>query len=168
VKVGLVASFNRPAGNLTGIYLIGPELETKRLEILRQLIPAAVSIGVLANPNYPDVDRQVRELQAAANLVERQIHLVRAATEPEIDAAFATLAQQRVDATILSRWQLATNCRQYIINASSPRLAVWPVTEPTSPMVIAKRETMSAGYSTVKSPPTYRWSSPPKSSSSSI
>ena len=70
VKVGLVASFNRPEANLTGVYLIGPELETKRLEILRQIVPGAVSIGVLANPNYPDADRQLGELQAAARVVK--------------------------------------------------------------------------------------------------
>jgi putative ABC transport system substrate-binding protein len=115
VKAGLVTSFNRPAGNLTGVYLIGPELETKRLEILRQLIPGAVSIGVLANPNYPDADREVRELQAAANVVERQIHLVRATTEPEIDAAFATLAQQRVDALLVASDPFFSSRRDYLV-----------------------------------------------------
>jgi putative ABC transport system substrate-binding protein len=102
VKVGLVASFNRPEANLTGIYLIGPELETKRLEILRQLVPRAVSIGVLANPNYPDADRQLRELQAAARVVRCQIYIVRASTEPEIDAAFATIVQQGANALLVA------------------------------------------------------------------
>jgi putative ABC transport system substrate-binding protein len=115
VKVGLVASFNRPGGNLTGVYLIGPELETKRLELLRQLNPAAVSIGVLTNPNYPDTDRQVRELQAAASVVGCQIQVVRARTEPEIEAAVATVVQKRINALLVTSDPFFSSRRDYLV-----------------------------------------------------
>jgi putative tryptophan/tyrosine transport system substrate-binding protein len=102
VKVGLVASFNRPGGNVTGVYLVGSELESKRLELLHQLVPGAVSIGVLANPKYPDADRELRELQDAAAVVKRQIHIVSASTESEIDTAFATVVRQGADALLVA------------------------------------------------------------------
>ena len=62
VMLGLVTSFNRPGGNVTGVGLLGSALETKRLELLHQLVPGAASIGVLVNPKYPDADLQLREL----------------------------------------------------------------------------------------------------------
>src|SRR5262245_54535762 len=102
VKVGLVASLNRPGGNVTGVHLIGLALETKRLELLHQLVSGAASIGVLVNPKYPDADLQLRELQEAAGMIKRQIHIVRASTEPEIDTAFATVAQQGVGALLVA------------------------------------------------------------------
>jgi putative ABC transport system substrate-binding protein len=102
VKVGLVTSLNRPGGNVTGVHLIGLVLETKRLELLHQLVPGAASIGVLVNPKYPDADLQLRELQEAAGMIKRQIHIVRASTEPEIDTAFATVAQQGAGALLVA------------------------------------------------------------------
>jgi putative tryptophan/tyrosine transport system substrate-binding protein len=67
IRAGLVASLNRPGGNVTGVSLIGSALEAKRLEILHQLVPKAELIGVLVNPTYPDAERQRRELQDAAD-----------------------------------------------------------------------------------------------------
>src|ERR1700741_5134990 len=72
VVAGLVASFNRPGGNVTGVSLLGPELETKRLELLDQLIPRNTPIGVLVNPMNPAADLQLRKLQEAAGVIKRQ------------------------------------------------------------------------------------------------
>src|SRR5262249_2226881 len=93
VKVGLVASFNRPGANVTGVHLIGA-LESKRLEFLHQLVPEGRSIGVLLNPKLPDADRQLSDLQEAAGVLGRPLQVVRASSESEIDTALATLAQQ--------------------------------------------------------------------------
>jgi putative ABC transport system substrate-binding protein len=101
VKAGLVASFNRPGGNITGVHLIGSELERKRLELLHELVPGAVLMGVLVNPKNPDADVQLRELQEAAGVIKTTIHIVRASTEAEIDSAFATVAQQGVGALLV-------------------------------------------------------------------
>ena len=94
VKAVLVASLNRPGGNVTGVSVLGSALEAKRLGLLHEITPGTASIGVLLNPNYPDADLQLRELQEAASVIKRQINVVRASTEAEIDAAFATLARQ--------------------------------------------------------------------------
>ena len=73
---------------------MGSALEAKRLELLHQLVPGAAPLGVLVNPTYPDADLQLHELQAAAGVIKRQIQIVRASTEPEINAAFTVFAQQ--------------------------------------------------------------------------
>ena len=101
VKAGLVASFNRPGGNITGVHLIGSELERKRLELLHELVPGAVLIGVLVNPKNPDANVQLRELHEAAVVIKTTIHIVSASTEAEIDSAFANIAQQGVGALIV-------------------------------------------------------------------
>jgi putative ABC transport system substrate-binding protein len=94
VKVGIVMSLNRPGGNVTGVSLLGSALEAKRLGLLHELVPGAASIGVLINPKYPDSNLQLREVQEAASTIKRQINIVHASTEAEIDAAISTLAQQ--------------------------------------------------------------------------
>src|SRR6202040_811561 len=88
VAGGLVTSFNRPAGNVTGVGLLGPELETKRLELLNQLVPGTTPIGVLVNPANSAADFQLRKLQEAAGVIKRQIHIARASTAIEIETAF--------------------------------------------------------------------------------
>jgi putative ABC transport system substrate-binding protein len=103
IKAGIITSLNRPGGNVTGVSLLGSALEAKRLGLLHEIIPGVVSIGVLVNPKYPDVDIQLRELQEAASAIKRQINIARASTEPEIDAAFATLAQQGVGALLAAQ-----------------------------------------------------------------
>jgi putative tryptophan/tyrosine transport system substrate-binding protein len=102
VTAGLVASFNRPGGNVTGVSWIASALVAKRLELLHQLVPKALVIGVLVNPNYPDADLQLRELQEAAGAIRQQIHVVSASTERDIDTAFATLVQQGADALLVA------------------------------------------------------------------
>jgi putative tryptophan/tyrosine transport system substrate-binding protein len=98
VKLGLAASLNRPGGNSTGISVLTNTLEPKRLELLRELVPRAETIGVLLNPNFPTFESQLRDLQEAARAINLQIHVLRASTDREIDAAFETVAQRRIPA----------------------------------------------------------------------
>ena len=80
IMAGIVTSFNRPGGNITGVGLLGAELETKRLELLHQFIPGAAPIGVLIIPAYPAANLQLRGLQDAAEVIKRQINILRAST----------------------------------------------------------------------------------------
>jgi putative ABC transport system substrate-binding protein len=102
VKAGFVASLNRPGGNATGIYLFTSALEPKKLELLHELVPKAVVIGVLVNPRNPNAEAVSKNLQAAAGKLGVQIYVVNAATEYEFGAAFATLVQQRAGALIVT------------------------------------------------------------------
>jgi putative tryptophan/tyrosine transport system substrate-binding protein len=96
------ASLSRPGGNVTGVSLVGSALEAKRLGLLHQLVPGATMIGVLVNPNYPDANSQLRELQEAATAIGQKIQIVHASTERDIDAAFTTLIQQRAGALLVA------------------------------------------------------------------
>src|SRR5262249_45882864 len=89
VQLGLVASFNRPGGNATGINLFTTELESKKLELLHEFVPKAAVIGALVNPSYVHADTQSNDLQSAARVLGRQIHVVNASNESDIDAAYA-------------------------------------------------------------------------------
>jgi putative tryptophan/tyrosine transport system substrate-binding protein len=96
VKQGLAASLNRPGGNSTGISILTSTLGPKRLGLLRELVPRVVTIGVLLNPNFPQFESQLRDVQEAARAINLQIHVLRASTDREIDAAFKTIAQGRI------------------------------------------------------------------------
>jgi putative tryptophan/tyrosine transport system substrate-binding protein len=99
VKLGLVASLARPAGNLTGINFLNTELTAKRLELLRGLVPGATRVAVLVNPaNVDATEIAVRDAKAAARAMGLQIQVLNASTSREIDAAFATLVRERPDA----------------------------------------------------------------------
>jgi putative tryptophan/tyrosine transport system substrate-binding protein len=102
VKLGLVASFNRPGGNLTGISQFATALDAKRLELLHELIPNAPVMAVLINPNYSDTEIQSREIEEAARSLSLKFHILNAGTEREIDTAFATLVQQRAGAVVVA------------------------------------------------------------------
>jgi putative ABC transport system substrate-binding protein len=102
VQAGLVASLNRPGGNVTGIFLLLIGFEGKRLGLLRDLVPQAALIGTLINPRSPDAQAQLSALQAAAGAVGRQIVVVEAGSEDEIDPAFAALVQGGAAALILA------------------------------------------------------------------
>ena len=93
VKAGLVAAYNRPGGNATGVHLMVVDLEPKRLGLLHELVPTASTVAALLNPKSPPFAIQSRNLQAAARAIGLQIHLLKASSESEIDAAFATLDQ---------------------------------------------------------------------------
>ena len=119
LRAGLVASLNRPEGNVTGVTFIGSALEAKRLDFLQQLVPGATPIGVLLNPKYPDFDLQLRELQEAAAVIKRQIHIARASTETEIDSAFATLAQLGAGALLVAIDPFFTARREQIVTLAA-------------------------------------------------
>jgi len=102
VKLGLVASLNRPGGNVTGFWGYTSLLGTKRLELMRQLLPANTSIAVLVNPDNPNADIDTAELQDAARTLGQSISFVKARSEAEIDAVFATFGERRVSALLVN------------------------------------------------------------------
>src|SRR5262245_49076744 len=102
VRLGLVASLARPGGNLTGINFFSTELAAKRLELLHELVPAAVHIAVLVNPtNAANTDATLKEVQLAARAMGLQMQVVRASTSREIDAAVGTIVRERPDALVV-------------------------------------------------------------------
>jgi putative ABC transport system substrate-binding protein len=102
VAMGIVASLNRPGGNLTGVSALTVEIGAKQLELLHELVPAAILIALLVNPATPVLaDTLSRGLQTAARAIRRQILVVSASTEREIDTAFMTLVQQKAGALVV-------------------------------------------------------------------
>jgi len=102
VKLGLVASLNRPGGNVTGFWLYTSLLGTKRLELMRQLLPANTPIAVLINPDNPNADIDTMELQHAARTLGQSISFEKARSEAEIDAVFATLGERHASALLVN------------------------------------------------------------------
>jgi putative ABC transport system substrate-binding protein len=101
-QVGLVASLNRPGGNVTGVTNQNSEIGGKRLEFLRELLPKATTIAVLSNPTNAALSEQFTQaLQATARTLGMQLHSVQASTESDLDAVFATLVQLRADALVI-------------------------------------------------------------------
>jgi len=102
VEVGLVASLNRPGGNLTGVTNLNAEVGPKRLELLHELLPAATIIAVLVDPTSPTLaEAFLRDLQAAARALGVRLHVLHATSERDFDAVFATVAQVRASALII-------------------------------------------------------------------
>jgi len=102
VKIGLVTSLNRPGGNVTGVTFLANVLAAKRLELISDLVPRANAIGFLVNPNNPNAASETSDMEAGARAIGKQLVLLRATTEREIDTVFATLGQQRVDALAIA------------------------------------------------------------------
>jgi putative ABC transport system substrate-binding protein len=119
VKHGLVASFNRPGGNITVIHPGTTLLSAKRLELLRELVPAATIIGILANPKYPDSATQLQDIEEAARMRGQQIHVLNASSEREIDAAFASLVKERVGAILATSDPFFDTRRDQIISLAA-------------------------------------------------
>jgi ABC-type uncharacterized transport system substrate-binding protein len=116
VQAGLVANFNRPGGNVTGISALNWELGAKRLGLLEALLPPSARIAVLINPNTPVVvEPFIKEVQAAAAAIGTRIEIVRASTNREIDSAFASVVQKRADALVVSPEQLFNNRRVQLV-----------------------------------------------------
>ena len=102
VKVGLVASLNRPGGNLTGVTNLNVEVGPKRLELLHELLPAATTIAMLVNPTSPSTaEPSSRTLQVAARTLGLQLHVLHASTERDFDTVFATLVQLRAAGLVI-------------------------------------------------------------------
>jgi putative ABC transport system substrate-binding protein len=137
MKIGLVASLNRPGGNATGINDFGVGLGAKRLGLLHELLPGAARFGVLVNPHNPFITESfVTELQTAASAIGRQIEVVTASTNADIDRAFVTLVKQRADALVISPDALFVARRVQLIT-----LAV----RHTLPALYHRRELAEAG-----------------------
>jgi putative ABC transport system substrate-binding protein len=102
IKLGLVASLNRPGGNITGATLFGHELGAKRLDLLHQLVPTAAIIGVLINPNNASAEIDTKEIELAASALGLRLVVVHASSAGEIDKAFASLAERRADALFVA------------------------------------------------------------------
>jgi putative tryptophan/tyrosine transport system substrate-binding protein len=98
VGLDLVASLNRPGGNITGVYHFTTGLEAKRLGLLHEMVPKAMTIAVLVNPNYSDAENQLRDVQEAAVPLGVQLVVVRANAESDFDAAFSTVVQRKAAA----------------------------------------------------------------------
>jgi putative ABC transport system substrate-binding protein len=98
IKLGLVASYNRPGGNATGINALTPALEAKRLGLLHELLPGAATIGALVNPLYQPAEQQSKDLREAAHSLGLKIEILRASNDRELDAAFEGVAQRKIAA----------------------------------------------------------------------
>jgi putative ABC transport system substrate-binding protein len=101
VEFGLVASLNRPGGNRTGVSMLNAQLGPKRLQLLRELIPTAASIGLLVNPAVPTAETLLQEHQTAARTLGLDLHVAYARTEAEIDAAFEALTDVRAGGLVI-------------------------------------------------------------------
>ena len=99
---GLVASFNRPGGNLTGFAVETDLMDPKRLGLLRDLAPGVVLFGVLVNPTYPPVARQLQQLEEAARAINQRLFIAKASTDPELDGSFASLQREGAGALLVA------------------------------------------------------------------
>ena len=102
VRLGLVASLNRPGGNVTGMSVFGAELGTKRLGLLKELLPKATIIAYLANPTNPSAEFLLKEIQNAAKALSVRVNVVNASTEQQIDKAMETIAQLPADGLVVA------------------------------------------------------------------
>jgi ABC-type uncharacterized transport system substrate-binding protein len=115
VQLGLVASLNRPGGNIRGVALLQIELAAKRLDLLHELLPSAASIALLVNPSNPLTEPEMRGLRDAAPSLGLQLRTLPASTPSEIDAAFGTLVELRAGALVVSADTFFTNQRAQIV-----------------------------------------------------
>ena len=136
VERGLVASFSHPGGNLTGITSINIELTPKRVELLTDLVPQARVIALLVNPTNPATERVVRDVLEAANAKGRQLHILKAGTESEIETAFASVVELHAGGLVIAGDPLF-NTRRQLLATLAARHAV--------PAIYPFRESVSVG-----------------------
>jgi ABC-type uncharacterized transport system substrate-binding protein len=136
IKLGLVASYNRPGGNVTGVALLIDVLGAKRLGLLREIVPAATLIAVLLNPTWATFDTQLKDVQEAARAVGQQIQVLRADTEREIDAAFETAKGVHASAMLVGPSTFFTVRRDQIVGLAA---------RDALPTIYGQREFMAAG-----------------------
>jgi putative ABC transport system substrate-binding protein len=136
VTDGHVASLNRPGGNVTGVVFISGVLGPKRLELLRQLVPKATTIGLLANPINPNTEAERRDVQAAAQALGQQLIILDVSSESEIEPAFATFVQRGAGALLVGTGPLFLSNREQVV-ALAARHAL--------PAVYTQRESAVAG-----------------------
>jgi putative ABC transport system substrate-binding protein len=120
VGLGLVTSLNRPSGNLTGVSNFSAVLVAKQIELLHEMLPNSTAIGVLVNPTSPSLaESTARDAQAAGRALGKQIHILNASTEDQIDAAFATLARGRTDALLIGGDEFFVSRRAQLITMAT-------------------------------------------------
>jgi putative tryptophan/tyrosine transport system substrate-binding protein len=136
VRTGLVASLNRPGGNVTGVSLLASALDAKKLGLLRELAPKASTIGVLINPDYPSANSQREDAQQAAARLGLRPLMLSARADGEIDLAFASAAKQGADALLVATDPFLLSRRERLV-ALAARYAV--------PAIYAQREVVTAG-----------------------
>jgi putative ABC transport system substrate-binding protein len=120
VRLGLVASLARPGGNATGVNFFVGELVAKRLELLRELVPAATRVVVFVNPaNASNTEITLRDVEPAARAMGLQIQILKASTSREIDTAFATLASERPDALFVGNDSFFTSRRVQLVSLAA-------------------------------------------------
>jgi putative ABC transport system substrate-binding protein len=102
VAIGMVASINRPGGNVTGVNVLTNQMEPKRLGLLHELVPGVPLIGVLMNQNFPPAARQLLDLEEASRTIGQRLFVAKASNDTELDAAFTALAQQQVRALLVA------------------------------------------------------------------
>jgi putative ABC transport system substrate-binding protein len=136
VQMGLVASLNRPGGNITGVTALGGEIGPKRLELLHEVVPMATIIALLVNPTNPATEAQSTELQAAARTLGLQLHVLHASAERDFDAAFASLVQLRAGGLVI--------VADGVFNTRSQQLAALTLHHAV-PAIFQSREFAAAG-----------------------
>ena len=136
VELGLVASLSRPGSNVTGATTLNVEVGSKRLELLHEIVPPAAMIVELVNPNNPNLETQLRNLQAAGHTVGRRILVLSARTQNEIDAAFARLVEQQAGGLLINTDAFFFSQRDQLI-ALAKRYAI--------PAIFDRREFAEAG-----------------------
>jgi putative ABC transport system substrate-binding protein len=124
VKSGLVSSLNRPGGNATGVNLFTQAVEAKKLELLVKLVPIAASIGFLLNPNNPAAEGKSKEMQAAALSLGRQLYILSASTESEVEATSATFAKLKIGALVIAADPFFDDTRRDQLVTLAARLTV--------------------------------------------
>ena len=123
VRVGLVASLNRPGGNVTGISFISVELGAKRLGLLRELLPGAAPIAVLVDPKFPTTERFFSDVRAAASAIGRQLIVLEVSSDREIETAFTTLVQRGAGALFWGTgWFLLSQRERVVALAARHRI----------------------------------------------
>ena len=115
IKFGFVASFNRPGGNVTGIWIVSTVLAQKRLQLMRELLPKAELIALLVNPTSPVAAPQSQDAQAAARALGLKLNVLGAVTEGDLEQVFATLVQQRADALFVSADPVFYSRREHLV-----------------------------------------------------
>jgi putative ABC transport system substrate-binding protein len=136
VQLGFVASFSRPADNVTGVTFYSGTLGAKQLELLHEVIPKATVIGMLVNPNNPAAEGQIKVAQAAAHVLGQRIQVANARSESEFEQAFAVFVQQRTSALLIAG--------DALFNAQIDRLATLAARH-TLPAIHFAREYVAAG-----------------------
>jgi putative ABC transport system substrate-binding protein len=114
VKFGLVASLNRPGGNITGVSFLVNLLVAKQLDLLHELIPSGTNLGFLVNPNNPNAESDANNARLAADALGRKVIVVKARTKEELDGAFAQLTQERANALLISADPLFSGSREQL------------------------------------------------------